>query len=1274
MTEPRSPTSPTSPTFFTSPDLPTIPLDVGDVAGVQGRIKFKHDTHTSPVRRDAAWIDRERAQLQAYEYLCHIGEAKEWIEACIKDQIAPIAEMEEELRNGIVLAQLARTFQPHVVKKIYEDRTVLKFRHSDNINYFFAAMKGVRLPEVFFFELTDLYDKKNIPKVIYCIHALSHLLSKESLAPSMKNLVGQLSFTDEQLDATQQSLEEAGVSMPAFKSVGDALSKELAVVTISPEDAAKEARRQYLASNQASIIKCQSVIRTRLAQKRTSALRATRRAEAVQSERRAAEARQEAEKRSAEAEEARLASIVRAQATVRMHQARKRYIARHKMYGSNEHAITKIQATWRTKVLRKAYRKKLGDIRGKEHAWAKLQARYKGRQQRQRYVERKEYLSAQGEAVSKIQTMWRAKRFAKAYQALSQLQDPQVKVLQNFLDLLDDNDNDFEEDSELERLRQLVVKQIRDSITAESEVAELDVKISLLVKNRISLEEVIRLTSTKKMKIAAQSEAKSLDALTGSNINLSGRDRENRRRREHYEELFYLLQTQPQYLAKLVFTVNKMSGASSIKFLTKVVLSLYGYAQDRRQESLLLKLFKEAINLEVADISTLEEFWRADPFFLKLVVDYTRRGGNAEYLKTLVQPFVKSIIENRTLNLETDPLMIYRGLITAEESQTGQKSTRPYDITAQQAAENAEVAAIQTERLNKLQSLSTDLLKQLAHSAKNMPFGLRYIAQQLKETLQKRFPGHDDTIVRLVGGNFIYYRYINPAIIQPEQFEVIDMAVASSLTPLQRKNLAELGKALHQMSVGKAFTEGGRRASELSKNIEDSSHTFMTFFKEASTVEPEMEDEYAEAMDEYAGMAQKQRPSVKLSSSEIFQLHRILMDNIEDVASDPKDHVRLVLADLEPVPSSSELSGTPEVELRLRNRFPTLEDERAIRLKALWTETKRYINAVIRVQSGKNLLDILEAPVTEIEEAQFQLLLTDEADALEAKREIEQAIRSQERAQSPSKEELHRSASIGGSKSNLANMGSTQSISAGPRYESREGIVGSQISLLRGTDGSSATFFNLKRRALENMAKLEAEGEVSKSNKYQTMLNSIAKDMLTKSRRRSRRRKELASLRNTLKNLEDKSAYLEEQKQSYLDYISVCMAQLGNKKHKGKRPLPFTRQYAHQRELQKAGKVPKFGSFKYTAADLHRKGVLISLDDHSPSKYGQVSMTISSDEAGVFSVDATFFGVKMAESMELRLEDLLAAQYNNESIISLMEGVKVNVNLLIFLLNKKFYV
>jgi hypothetical protein len=81
---------------------------------------------------------------------------------------------DEELRDGIALAQLAKLLEPSYVKKIHQDRTKLHFKHSDNINNFLKVVRILSLPEHFIFELTDLYDKKNIPKVIYCIHAFRY--------------------------------------------------------------------------------------------------------------------------------------------------------------------------------------------------------------------------------------------------------------------------------------------------------------------------------------------------------------------------------------------------------------------------------------------------------------------------------------------------------------------------------------------------------------------------------------------------------------------------------------------------------------------------------------------------------------------------------------------------------------------------------------------------------------------------------------------------------------------------------------------------------------------------------------------------------------------------------------------------------------------------------------------------------------------------------------------------------------------------------------------
>ena len=222
----------------------------------------------------------------------------------------------------------------------------------------------------------------------------------------------------------------------------------------------------------------------------------------------------------------------------------------------------------------------------------------------------------------------------------------------------------------------------------------------------------------------------------------------------------------------------------------------------------------------------------------------------------------------------------------------------------------------------------------------------------------------------------------------------------------------------------------------------------------------------------------------------------------------------------------------------------------------------------------------------------------------------------------------------------------------------------------------SLTFSKLKIKALENMSQLEEAGKVTKSDKYETMLNEVVEETLNKQRRRSQRRREYQSLLLTLDNLKQKADFMLEQKQSYHDYIDACFSQLSNnKKGKNKKVvLPFSKQYYHLKTLQKSGKVPQFGSFKYTAAELHKKGVLISIDDYNPKQYGQITLVISSDEVGVFNIEATFLGVVVSEKTVLRLDDLLQNQYNKIDVISLFDVAKVNVNLLIFLINKKFYI
>ncbi|KAG8957172.1 hypothetical protein FRC05_010277, partial [Tulasnella sp. 425] len=215
------------------------------------------------------WADVQWHLLQAYEYLCHVGEAQQWIEGCLQEELPfGIVEMDEGLRNGVVLAKLARIWEGEaLVRRIFE-HPKLQYKHSDNINYFFVFVRRQGLPESFIFELTDLYEKKNIPKVIYCIHALSHLLARKGLAQRIGNLLGQLQFSDDQLMQTQKGL--TGVSMPNFKGVGRDLAKDMNVEPEpepEPEETEFERRGRLLAEAEDSIIQLQAIARGYIARK-----------------------------------------------------------------------------------------------------------------------------------------------------------------------------------------------------------------------------------------------------------------------------------------------------------------------------------------------------------------------------------------------------------------------------------------------------------------------------------------------------------------------------------------------------------------------------------------------------------------------------------------------------------------------------------------------------------------------------------------------------------------------------------------------------------------------------------------------------------------------------------------------------------------------------------------------------------------------------------------------------------------------------------------------
>ncbi|NXJ81984.1 IQGA2 protein, partial [Trogon melanurus] len=1552
-------------------------------------------------RLSAEEMDERRRQNIAYEYLCHLEEAKRWMEVCLEEELPPTTELEEGLRNGVYLAKLAKFFAPNVVsdKKIYDveqaryKRSGLHFRHTDNTVQWLRAMESIGLPKIFYPETTDVYDRKNIPRMIYCIHALSLYLFKLGLAPQIQDLLGKVDFTEEEISNMRKELEKYGIQMPSFSKIGGILASELSVDeaalhaaviaineaiekgiaeqtiatlrnpnamllnvdeelaqdyqnelfdakrrkesnarlkngTISEEerDVYEELLTQaeiqgninkinkliavdnintairncdpsktlvalmkpeaqlpvvhsfaaavyqtelfnlqqqnavnYLAHDELSIavemlsavvllnqalenkdiLTIQSHIRNpRIGFNNLEEENLQRYADTLLSIKSEASSQgqdylswndiqncidmvnmqiQEENERiiaigqineaidqgnpektletlllpTAKLQDVRPVNARHYQDVLHHAKGQKckesqdesallwldeiqkgisdannnikeaailavgtslinkslengdsqtilmilqskfglRVIPecaesyfrnlseaknmktgedsnespwikllmknmydyyynveteeatcvapervvpknswltgeeiqsivgqvtadynREQLWLANENLIVQLQARARGFLVRKNYQQRKAYLQNQEPSAIKIQAFWKGFKQRKSYVDRLKVLQGNVAAIVKIQSlvkMWLAKRayrkrlqyfkdhndeivkiqaFLRAnkaredYRTLIGAENPPLTVLRKFAYLLDQSDLDFQEELEVTRLREEVVTKIRSNQQLEKDLNLMDIKIGLLVKNRITLQDVV--LHSKKLNKKSKSQLEEMVMVDKQGI--KGLSKERRKKLEAYQHLFYLLQTNPTYLAKLIF---QMPQNKSTKFMDTVIFTLYNYASNQREEYLLLKLFKTALEEEInSKVDQIQDIVTGNPTVIKMVVSFNRGARGQNTLRQLLAPVVKEIMEDKSLVINTSPVDVYKAWVNQLEMQTGEASKLPYDVTTEQALTHTEVVNKLESSIQSLRAVTDKVLVSIFSSLNMMPYGMRYIAKVLKSSLHEKFPdATEDELLKIVG-NLLYYRYMNPAIVAPDGFDIIDMTAGGQIHPDQRRNLGCVAKVLQHAASNKLFEGESEHLSSMNTYLSQTYQKFRNFFQAACDV-PEPEEKFN--IDEYSDMVTLSKPVIYISIEEIINTHSLLLEHQDAIATETNDLLNELLEGLGPVPDVESFLGEGAVDPNDPNRESTLNQlaktEISLSLtskyelregegqdfKSLMIKTKRLIVDVIRTQPGDTLLEILETPATAQQESEH-LKLVEKRAILDSK--------------TPEK------------------MKHSQSI-----FE----------------DGQ-LPIEQKKRKIQRNLRQLEQAGLVSSATNYQEIINEIAKDIRNQRRYRHHRKAELVKLQQTLNALNSKTAFYEEQINYYNTYIKTCLDNLTRKNSRRSIKLDGKEEVRGSKKLKQA-------SLKYTAARLHEKGVILEIEDLQTNQFKNVMFDITpGEEVGDFEIKAKFLGVEM-EKVQLHFQDLLQMQYEGVAVMKMFDKAKVNVNLLIFLLNKKFY-
>uniref|UniRef100_A0A8C0IZE0 IQ motif containing GTPase activating protein 3 n=1 Tax=Chelonoidis abingdonii TaxID=106734 RepID=A0A8C0IZE0_CHEAB len=1419
------------------------------------------------------------------------------MEACLNEELASPTELEESLRNGVILAKLGHCFAPDVVplKKIYDreqmryEATGLHFRHTDNINHWREAMAHLGLPTIFHPETTDIYDKKNMPRVVYCIHALSLYLFKLGLAPQIQDLYGKVNFTEEEINNMKRELEKYGLQMPAFSKIGGILASELSV-----DEAAVHAA--VLAINEA--VERGVVAQTMVALHNPSAMLLNLRDNlaAVYQEmlfqvkmEKAGNARNRV--RSPESEDiydrcltqaeiqgninkvnvrravSRInASIRRGEATetagelmspeaqlpeafpfaAQLYQHELSLLQQHHpqlgqeelyiavemlsavalidraleagdVYGFwsslvspalglsdiedanaqryfdnllklkrqsgkagvgflswndiqacvnsanlavqdendkilairliNEvlvqddpektltalllpsagfSAVTLPGARRYHDVLTAALRQKaqvgllalrrleqlagegveslLLGTRNANHHWVRhqlkdgsmyyfslqsfegsweqprdcvlnsthlsreeiqltitgvtaahdrerlwesntgfvmrLQARMRGYLVRQEFVARRHLLqellpavikiqvriawlvcvcvcvcvyiyiyfslftfaacyrdglgniplplclSWQINAVIKIQAFVRASKARGDYRMLSK--DPPLSIVRHFAHLLEQSQHDFWEESELLKLREEVVKRIRSNQQLESDLNLMDIKIGLLVKNRITLQEVV--SHCKKLTRKNKEQLSNLMAIDKQK-GLKSLSKEKRQKLEAYQHLFYLLQTHPVYLAKLIF---QMPQTKSTKFMESVVFTLYNYASNPREAYLLLQLFKTALQEEIrSKVDQLRDILTGNPTVIRLVVSFYRNARGQNALRQILGSPVQEVLQDKTLSIRTNPVDIYKAWINQLESQSGQKSKFPYDVSPEQALSHPEVQRRLDISIRNLLAVTDKFLSAITSSVDKIPYGMRYVAKVLKTSLAEKFPTAGEEDICKIVGNLLYYRFMNPAVVAPDGFDIVDISAGVALHPEHRRNLGSIAKILQHAAANKMFEGENGHLGVVNQYLEETHSKFRKFICAACSV-PEPEERFN--VDEYSEMVAVAKPVIYITVAELINTHKLLLEHQDSISPDHKDPLHELLEDLDELPTVQSLIG----------------------------------------ESAPNPGDgSPEQALTQLGKQEVSLTLTNKFDAVEASsEEADTRISKPASGDVPTGEAFHHHQMH--------------------RRALREAQTPDRLKRNRSLAGNSQlSMEEKKRKVIRNLRRLESLGVVDSANQYQEIINEMAKDIRNQRRYRQHRKGELVKLRQTLHGLNSKTSFYEEQIDYYNQYIRMCLDNL-----------------AANSKLN--GKSKKQQSLHYTAARLFEKGVLLEIEDLPVSQFRNVIFDIiPCGEAGKFQVKAKFMGIDM-EKFQLHYQDLLQLQYEGVAVMKLFNKAKVNVNLLIFLLNKKF--
>ncbi len=353
--------------------------------------------------------------------------------------------------------------------------------------------------------------------------------------------------------------------------------------------------------------------------------------------------------------------------------------------------------------------------------------------------------------------------------------------------------------------------------------------------------------------------------------------------------------------------------------LQTVMFTIYGNQYESREEHLLLTMFQSVLTYQFDNTPDYSSLLRANTPVSRMMTTYTRRGPGQSYLKVVLQDTINNLVQQQDANLEINPLKVYQAMVEQIEQDTGSIPDHlPKGVTAEQAAENRDVQAIIAPRVTMLTDVANAFLDTIIQGLEETPYGIRWICKQIRSLSKRKYPdANDQTVCTLIGG-FFFLRFINPAIVTPRSYMLIDTQPADN----PKRTLTYIAKLLQNLANKPSYAKEPYMI-KLQPFIEQNKERVNKFMLELC----EVQDFYESLeMDNYVALSKKDL-ELSITLNEVYATHALLEKHSTVLARDNSSHLQVLLQELGPAPVQLPRKDNRTINLPLFSKWEHAIDD-----------------------------------------------------------------------------------------------------------------------------------------------------------------------------------------------------------------------------------------------------------------------------------------------------------------------------------------------------------